>query len=172
MPNVFIFVAQKIKQIMIQRIQSVYLAIAALVLTIAFFFPVIIYINEGQVWLEVLLKGLKDNSSPQLGLSNNLLIPLQILNGIIIVMAIASIFLYKNRKSQMKLVRLGIVLTLVVIALIFFYYANILAKITSTIPDFNQTGVYLILVALVMFILANRSIMKDDKLVRASDRLR
>ena len=72
----------------------------------------------------------------------------------------------------MKLVRLGIVLVLVEIALIFFYYANILAKVSSTVPDFNHAGIYLLLVSLVMFVLANRGIMKDDKLVRAADRLR
>lgn len=157
---------------MIQRIQSLYLALAAIALAAAFFFPVITYINEGQIWLEVLLKGMNDFSSPTLGLSSKLMLPLQILNGIIIVLAVTSVFLYKNRNSQIKMVRLGIVLTLVVIALIFFYYANILAKITSTEPDFNHTGIYLILVALVMFIMANRGIMKDDKLVRAADRLR
>jgi len=157
---------------MIQRIQTVFLAIAAAAIAASFFFPIITYINEGQIWLEVLLKGLKDNSSPSLGLSNKLLLPLQILNGIIIILAVASIFLYKNRKSQMKFVRFGIVLIMVVIALIFFYFANVLAKITSTEPNFNHTGIYLILFALLMLILANRGIVKDDKLVRSADRLR
>lgn len=157
---------------MIQRIQSVYLALAAIILAAVFFFPVITFINDSQVWLEVLLKGFKDYSSPKLGLSNNLLLPLQILNAVIIILAVASIFLYKNRKSQIKFVRLAIVLTLVVVALVFFYYASILGKITSTEPDFNHSGVYLILVALVMFVLANRGILKDEKLIRAADRLR
>ncbi len=157
---------------MIQRIQTVYLALAAAALAIAFFFPVISFINEGQIWLDVYLKGFQDNSAPLVGLSNNLLIPLMILVILVIVMAVSAVFLYKNRKLQMRLARLGIVLLLVVIALIFFYYANILAKATSTAPDFNHPGVYLLLVSLAMFILANRSISKDDKLVRSADRLR
>jgi len=157
---------------MIQRIQSVYLALAAMALAAAFFFPIITYINEGQIWLEILLKGIKDFSSPQLELSNKLMLPLQILSGIIILLAVSSVFLFHNRKSQIKMVRLGIVLTLVVIALIFFYYANVLAKITSTEPDFNHPGIYLILVALVMFVMANRGIQKDEKLIRSADRLR
>ncbi len=157
---------------MIQRIQTVYLAIAAIALTIAFFFPVISYINEGQIWLEVYLKGFQDNSSPLTGLNNLILIPLQLITLIVILMAAATIFLYKNRKLQMRLARLGIVLILVVVALIFFYVGNTLAKATSTVPDFNHTGIYLILVSLLMFVLANRSIQKDDQLVRAADRLR
>lgn len=157
---------------MIQRIQTVYLAIAAIVLAVVFFFPIITYINEGQIWLEVYLKGFQDNSSPALGLSNLMLLPLQLLNGIAILMAVFSIFLYKNRKMQMRMARLGIVIVLVMVALIFFYFGNTLAKVTSTIPDFNHAGTYLILVSLVMFVMANRSIQKDDKLVRAADRLR
>ncbi len=157
---------------MIQRIQTVYLAIAAIVLAVAFFFPIMSFINNGQIWLEVYLKGFQDNSAPALGLSNLILLPLQLLNLISIIMAVFAIFLFKNRKLQMRLVRLGIVMVLVVIALIFFYYGNILGKTTLTVPDFNHTGIYLVLVSLVMFILANRGIQKDDKLVRAADRLR
>lgn len=157
---------------MIQRIQTVFLALAALAIAFSFFYPIITYINEGQIWLEVYLKGIKDNSAPQLELSNYILLPLQLLSLLTMVLAVSAIFLYKNRKSQMRLVRFGIVLILVVIALIFFYFANILAKVTSTVPDFNHPGIYMLLGSLIMFILANRYIMKDDKLVRAADRLR
>jgi len=157
---------------MIQRLQSLYLAIAAAAIAIAFFFPIITYINDAQIWLEIYLKGIKDNSSPQLGINGSMLLPLQVMAVLSIILAVTAIFLFKNRKSQMKLVRLGIVLVLVEIALIFFYYANMLAKVSSTVPDFNHAGIYLLLVALVMFVLANRGIMKDDKLVRAADRLR
>ncbi len=157
---------------MIQRLQSLYLAIAAAAIAIAFFFPIITYINDAQIWLEIYLKGIIDNSSPQLGINNYMLLPLQVMAVLSIILAVTAIFLFKNRKSQMKLVRLGIVLVLVEIALIFFYYANMLAKVSSTVPDFNHAGIYLLLVSLVMFVLANRGIMKDDKLVRAADRLR
>ena len=157
---------------MIQRLQSLYLAIAGAAIAIAFFFPIITYINDAQIWLEIYLKGITDNSSPQLGINNYMLLPLQIIAVLAVIIAVTSVFLYKNRKSQMKLVRLGIVLLLVEITLIFFYYANILAKVSSTVPDFNHAGIYLLLVSLVMFVLANRGIMKDDKLVRAADRLR
>ena len=157
---------------MIQRLQTVYLAIAAIALTVAFFFPLITFINEGQIWFNVFLKGYQDYSAPKLEISSLTLLPLQIINALSIILAVSTIFLYKNRKLQMKLARLGIVLTLVLIALIFFYFANMLAKITSTAPDFNQVGIYLLLIGLIMFVLANRGIMKDEKLVRAADRLR
>ncbi len=157
---------------MIQRIQTVYLALAAIALAIAFFVPVISFINEGQIWLEVYINRFADNSSPALGLNSMILLPVQILDILVVIMAGAAIFLFKNRRLQMRLVRLSIVMLLVIIALIFFYYGNVLGKATLTTPDFNQTGVYLFLVALVMFILANRSIQKDEQLVKAADRLR
>ncbi len=157
---------------MLQRIQSVYLAVAVISLVVAFFSPVMSFINEGQIWLEVYINRFADNSSPALGLNSMILLPVQILDIMVVIMAGAAIFLFKNRRLQMRLVRLSIVMLLVIIALIFFYYGNVLGKATLTTPDFNQTGVYLFLVALVMFILANRSIQKDEQLVKAADRLR
>lgn len=157
---------------MLQRIQSVYLAVAVILLIVAFFSPVMSFINEGQIWLEVYINHFADNSSPSLGLNSMILLPVQILDVMVVIMAGAAIFLYKNRRLQMRLVRLSIVMLLVIIALIFFYYGNVLGKATSTTPDFNHTGVYLFLVALVMFILANRGIQKDEQLVKAADRLR
>ncbi|MBL7906658.1 MAG: DUF4293 domain-containing protein [Bacteroidales bacterium] len=157
---------------MLQRIQSVYLAVAVISLVVAFFSPVMSFINEGQIWLEVYINRFADNSSPALGLNSMILLPVQILDILVVIMAGAAIFLFKNRRLQMRLVRLSIVMLLVIIALIFFYYGNVLGKATLTTPDFNQTGVYLFLVALVMFILANRSIQKDEQLVKAADRLR
>ena len=157
---------------MIQRIQTLYLAVAGIAIALAFFFPVITFINEAQGGVEVYLKGIRDNSAPALGLSNTMLLPLQIMAALTAILAFSAIFLYRNRRSQMKFVRLGIVLLLVIIALIFFYYANVMSKITSTTPEFNHAGTYLLLVSLVMFVLANRGIMKDERLVKAADRLR
>lgn len=157
---------------MLQRIQSVYLAVAVISLIVAFFSPVMSFINEGQIWLEVYINHFADNSSPSLGLNSMILLPVQILDVMVVIMAGAAIFLFKNRRLQMRLVRLSIVMLLVIIALIFFYYGNVLGKATLTTPDFNHTGVYLFLVALVMFILANRGIQKDEQLVKAADRLR
>lgn len=157
---------------MIQRIQTLYLAVAGIAVSLAFFFPVITFINEAQIWVEVYLKGISDNSAPVLGLSNTMLLPLQIMGALAAILAFSAIFLFRNRRSQIKFVRLGIVLLLVIIALIFFYYANVMSKITSTTPEFNHAGTYLLLVSLVMFVLANRGIMKDERLVKAADRLR
>jgi hypothetical protein len=73
----------------------------------------------------------------------------------------------------MKVVRIAILLQIVLIALIFFVYAKIIETNLSASPDYlDETGIYFTLVSLVFLILANRSIMKDEKLVRSVDRLR
>lgn len=157
---------------MLQRIQSVYLFLSAALLLAAFFYPVISFINQQQIWLEVYISGFKDYSSPKLELNTYITYPMLFLLILTQLMALFAVFTYKNRKSQMRLAKTGITLLLVVIALIFFYYGNVLGKVTLSTPDFNHTGIYLILAALVMLVLANRSILRDDKLVKAADRLR
>ena len=84
-----------------------------------------------------------------------------------------SIFLYKDRITQMKIVRIAILLQIILIALIFFVYAKIIETNLAASPDYlDETGIYFTLISLVFLILANRSIMKDEKLVRSADRLR
>jgi len=101
-----------------------------------------------------------------------MLLPLQIITAVSVVLAFSAIFLYKNRRSQLRFVKFGIVLLLVEIALIFFYYSNLIGAATNAAPDYNHPAMYLILAALILYVLANRSIASDEKLVKAADRLR
>ena len=157
---------------MIQRIQTLYLAIGAIALSVAYFLPLLTFIDNNQIYLEVYIKGLVDSSSPSLGISENILIGLQIVVIAVIVMSVLCIFLYKNRKSQLKLVRFLVGLLLVAIALMFFQLGSAITKATGIEEDFNHPAVYLMLVSLVMYVLAFRGIRKDEALVRAADRLR
>jgi hypothetical protein len=73
----------------------------------------------------------------------------------------------------MKVVRLAILLEIVLIALIFFIYAKIIETNLMVSPEYlDEAGIYFPLIALIFLILANRSILKDEKLVRSIDRLR
>jgi len=92
---------------------------------------------------------------------------------LVAVLSVVCIFLYKNRVLQMKIVRLTILLNIVIIGLIFLVYAKIIETNLLTSPDYlDEAGIYFTLISLVFLILANRSIMKDEKLVRSADRLR
>jgi len=100
-------------------------------------------------------------------------LPLLILNILVFILALVSIFLYKSRVTQAKIVRLAILLEIVFIALVFFIYAKIIETNLMVTPDYlEEAGIYFPLISLIFLILANRSIMKDEKLIRSIDRLR
>ena len=131
---------------MIQRIQSIFLLIAAL-LCVAFLFVPSLEIND-------LYLIAKDN------------IVLAILTVLSAVISFADIFLFKNRVLQINVVKLNF---LIIFGLIGFAIYTELSD-----GDFapNIIGAVLPILFLVFNALAIRFIKKDDKLVRSMDRLR
>lgn len=157
---------------MLQRIQSVYLFVGAALLGIAFFFPMLSFTDNNQIFIEVFLKGIRDYSSPAVGLSNNILLGVQLVTAVIVILSLWCIFQYKNRKLQLKLIRFLIGLLLIDIALVFFQLGSSIGKATGTEANFNHAPVYLMLASLVLFVLAFRGVRSDEEKVRAADRLR
>jgi hypothetical protein len=99
--------------------------------------------------------------------------PLLLLNILVGIMSLAAIFLYKKRMSQARVVRFAILLNIVFIGLVFFVYARIIETNLMASPDYlDEAGIYFPLISLIFLILANRAIIKDEKLVRSIDRLR
>lgn len=159
--------------IMIQRIQTVYLALASIALIVLYFFPLASYLSElsySKLYLTH-LASLTPGVEPVV--KNSVVLPLAIFNGIIALIGLVSVFVYKKRPLQSKIVKLCILMTIIMIVLVFFVYAPLISRLTATEAVFTDGyGLYLILLAIVMFVLANRAIIKDEKLVRSADRLR
>jgi len=161
---------------MIQRIQSLFLILAALASILLFFFPLAgIYASHATYKFYIYelqnQAPLEPGEQPIFTFMTTL--PLLVLNIGVIILTVITIFLYKNRITQMKLVRFAVLLEIVMIALILFIYASIIEKNLFVSPDYlSEAGIYFPLVALVFLILANRSILKDEKLVRSVERLR
>ena len=102
------------------------------------------------------------------------------------VVALASIFLFKNRILQMRVVACGGLLNMIYIFLVFFWaingtggnggYLKALQDLhitTDTIAVNMWTpGTIIPIVTLVLLYLAQRAIKKDEMKVRAADRLR
>lgn len=109
------------------------------------------------------------------GMSTWPLVTLVILCGVI---AVAGIFLFRNRTLQMRLVALGFLLNVVYAFLLFFWavdkYADLLSSgLGGAKPEVIWfVGAFAPLLSLVFFFLAQRGIRKDEALVRAADRLR
>jgi hypothetical protein len=87
------------------------------------------------------------------------------------VLPLLIIFMYKNLGGQLKLIRLNILLDLVLIGLLFFYYAERLKIITAVEADYDL-GIFFPLIALIFLFLAMRGVRNDIKLIRSADRLR
>ncbi|GAA4745253.1 DUF4293 domain-containing protein [Flavisolibacter ginsenosidimutans] len=136
---------------MIQRIQSVWLLLAAIFAAITFSVP--FYVGTP----------LSADIAPQLtAKSNMLLIVLTVLTGLT---AFASIFLFENRKLQLKVAVAGLVLTLALLTdyILQLKYFTAGAFALSCVLHFGILGLY---------ILAIRGIRKDQKLIKSLDRLR
>jgi Domain of unknown function (DUF4293) len=146
-----IFLPKKISQ-MIQRIQTIYL-ILALVVTgvLPFVFSlwtldtkVGYYFMQNQVYL--------------------------VLFALSTVLSAVSIVSYKKRQNQFVMGRLNIILNLILLGL-FVYRSLNLSGETPAVSE-KGIGMFLPIVAIVLLVLANKAIKKDEELVKSVDRLR
>ena len=161
---------------MIQRIQTLFLILYIGALVSTFFFPVWqkISLNDETNSIEIIVTGYISSVDFNNG-DTSVLYDNFIISGLVIISCIVaafSIFSYKNRLNQIKLVALNSFLTSVFI-IYFLYdifyneqYININDKISFLI------SFYLIFLAIFFNFLANRFIRKDELLVRESERIR
>lgn len=157
---------------MIQRIQSVYLLLVVVSLGAMFFFPLASFIggDKDQLILHIyqLVSEVPD-SQPDVPIY--FIYPNLVLASLSLIISLLSIFLFKNRKKQMIMVRLVVILILGLIGTFFFYYAVKLEEISGIAANY-EIGSYMPLIAFVFLVLAYRGIMNDEKLIRSADRLR
>ena len=155
---------------MLQRIQSIYLFFAALVIFGLFVFPLThtVFINgEPSV---VKISGIYSVTSGQqtLVLAFNMLKTATVILGII---PLIIIFLYKNRKQQAALCYLAV---LIVIGVSFWVARVVKGSIGGQETSFSSMGigVYLFPIAIILLLIAAKSIRRDEQLVRSAERLR
>ena len=138
---------------MLQRIQTIYLLLVTGLTVMMYFFP----------FFNISCKIHGENIVPYFTISVALLTTL------------ITIFLYKNRKLQIKLSILNIFFLLLTYAETFFiaYYKPMgdgtRGDFCLTFPDF---GAILPIVSIIFIFLAIKSIKKDEKLINSADRLR
>ncbi|HET6991791.1 MAG TPA: DUF4293 domain-containing protein [Bacteroidia bacterium] len=143
---------------MIQRIQSVFLALVVIVFVSLIFIPV----------YEV-----KQASIINAQISGKLLfIPLLFIPmACVSLLALIALFLYKNRKRQLTMCRIGLILSLLISvnAIVFpQFFVHGINRQNLVVGN----GAYLLPLNIVLFALAAYFIKKDDNLVKAADRLR
>ncbi len=136
---------------MIQRIQSIYLVIVALITGILPFFV--------NLWSDA--KGLEIYAQNEIFISSAFYI-----SG---ALALIAIFLFKNRKNQFVVNRLNMILNLFLLG--FFVYRSLNLP-GETLVSEKGIGMLIPVFSIVFLVLANRAIKKDEDLVKSVDRLR
>ena len=155
---------------MIQRIQSLFLFLVFVSGLATFFFPIASFWGSMYV-IKLSALGVEEQFQYDAEWPNTILLP--VVMGLISFLAFVTIFLYKRRMVQVRLIRFNLLLNIVYLGLIFFYYVPELEALTQTNADYiSEPGIYLPIASVIFLILANRFIMKDEKLIRSADRLR
>lgn len=156
---------------MLQRIQTVYLALAVIALMLVFFVDVAHFTDpsgiESQLNYYSLNKANGETSSPELGL-----LPVSILS-ITAALLFVSITRFRNRDLQRKLVRFSYILILLSVIATWYFVDQNYWVLEIQEPDLTyHVGFYLPFVAFAFAFLANRSIKKDEELIKSLDRIR
>ncbi|WP_118974634.1 DUF4293 domain-containing protein [Taibaiella koreensis] len=142
---------------MIQRIQSLWLLLAAIVMATIFYFPT--YVITGTTTAQNRTVG-----------NDPLAIILAVLS---IILSLVVLFRFKNRKSQLSLTWINILACVGLQAWLFIGINNFRnTPEMAALPGHYWVGTFLPLVTLLLLFMARAGIRKDEKLVKSLDRLR
>ena len=136
---------------MIQRIQTLFLVVVALLAGVAPFF-----IN---LWVDA--DGTKFFAQQEMLIS--------IAFYVIAALAVVAIFLFKKRQNQFVVNRITIILNLFLLG--FFVYRSLNLSGETAVSE-KGIGMLIPVFSIVFLVLANRAIKKDEDLVKSVDRLR
>jgi len=136
---------------MIQRIQSLYLLIVAILTGILpFFFNLWVNVDGTEVFAD-----------------NEMLISIVFYASA--VLAIWSMVLFRNRKNQFVINRLNMILNVFLLG--FFVYRSLNLSGETSVSE-KGIGMLIPVFSIIFLVLANRAIKKDEDLVKSVDRLR
>jgi energy-coupling factor transporter transmembrane protein EcfT len=136
---------------MIQRIQTLYMLLAFLLVGVLPFFIPLWNTAEGPFYF------MQDITyTAMVGLNVSLLL--------------VSILFYKKRQHQFVLNRLNMIIMLILLGLFVYRSLNVSGG-TAAVSE-KGIGIYLPIISIVLLALANKAIKKDEELVKSVDRLR
>ena len=143
---------------MIQRIQTVYLLLASI-------------ISGALIFVFNLWKSIQKNVFA-LDLFNSesyLLKVIPVLFLVSAILAFVAIFIFKNRKLQFVIGRLTILVNLILLGLLI--YVSLTLPGEASVSE-KGIGMFIPILAILLVVLANKAIKKDEDLVKSADRLR
>src|SRR5690606_23951330 len=144
------YFCKQIKKIMIQRVQTIYLALAFIVSGIlSLVFP---------LWSV-------NGVNFRVGESTSY----ALMFGASAALSIISIFSYKKRQTQFVYNRLNMILNFILLGLFVYQSLNLSGE---TLVSEKGIGMFLPIVSIILLALANKAIKKDEDLVKSADRIR
>lgn len=156
--------------IMLQRIQSIYLLAAGLVLAALFLFPLVHNVSVHGNALTIMVTGVYQDVN---GASTHTVffMALTIATVFVALAPLPVIFMYKDRRMQ---INLCYGLMVLIIAYSYWVSQTVKDAIADAYLSFNNYGIGIILLSLsiLLVVLAQKAIQRDEKLVKSADRLR
>ncbi len=155
---------------MIQRIQSIYLLLTTAFSTVFLTGKILRFNNDLNNEFYVKLGGIFKETGTLAAEKIQNVIPVTFLLLLIPLVSFINIFVFKNRKLQMKITAglIGLIIVMIIVLVVYSFYM---------IRNYNavfSSGINLILPVLILIcvFLAYRGIKKDEEIVRSYDRLR
>ncbi len=149
-----------------QRKQTLFLIGSIIAVVLCLFFPVG-YASVGTLGSEIPL-----NNLGWAGVANAVPVitawPLFIFMVLAGIVSVVTIFLFKDRKLQMRLCYWGVLFDI----LWYVYYLLIYFKVSGQVQMGLKWAVAMPLVSIIFLLLAHKGVKADEKLVRSMDRIR
>lgn len=157
---------------MIQRIQSIWLFLAGLCIFLLFLFPYLQYFDLQGVAKVLKVTGLWQSVEGKVVQTETFYLQMAV-TVLLGLFSFYIVFCFRNRKTQLKLIRVNILLVLGFFAWLFWIARNQTLALDKGLELGNMgIGFLLPIFSLVFLLLAARGVRRDEKLVRSADRLR
>ena len=155
---------------MLQRIQTVYLLAATVLISLMLFLPLAEIAAEGTGIYEVLSKGwfITSGETVEVAMATW---PVFILALVLALLPLINVFLYRKRKLQIRMCVYSIILAFGLIGLLYYFFVMGFRQLDDPIYAFRFPMVVPV-VYIILIYLAFRGIRKDEILVRSLDRIR
>ena len=153
---------------MIQRIQTVYLILATVLISLMHFLPMVKILAGTNAIVVFRSNGFFNENTTERLLPA---LPFFLLISVVIILYLTAIFLFRNRNLQARICRLNILLLVGSMGLMTYYIIHVYKLVDA---DSMTTKILLLfpLIAIVLTWLAIRGIVKDEALVRSVDKIR
>jgi hypothetical protein len=155
----------------IQRIQTLYLLAAGVLMALMLFFPLAEVAADGRSFYTVYSRGWFFHEGGETVDMAMPTWPVFILVGVLVLLPLFTLFLYRKRKLQIRISVYCIILAFGLIGLIYYFFLIGFRQLDEPAYAFRFPLIVPVIFIVLMY-LAFRGIRKDEILVRSLDRIR